>query len=71
MTHKNRELAAAPRVGLGLLSIVQVAFAFLAAWDLWHRPAKQVNGSKAVWAPVLLINWLGPAAYFLSGVKYK
>ena len=71
MSHERRALTRPAHVGLTLLGLVQITFAFLAAWDLWHRPESQVNGRKSVWAPVLLINWLGPAAYFLFGIKYK
>ncbi|WP_235014842.1 PLDc N-terminal domain-containing protein [Microbacterium sp. SLBN-154] len=57
------------RVALGLLGIVQAAFAFLAFWDLAHRDSRQVTGPKPVWIPVILVNWIGPAAYFLFGIK--
>ncbi|GAA1959315.1 PLDc N-terminal domain-containing protein [Microbacterium deminutum] len=70
MTHKHRELSAPVGAGLAVFDILQAAFAFLAAWDLWHRPAAEVKGPKAAWVPVLLVKWIGPAAYFLFGVKY-
>lgn len=64
-------VAAAPaaRAALGLLGIVQAAFAFLAFWDLAHRDSRQVTGPKPIWIPVILVNWIGPAAYFLFGIK--
>jgi hypothetical protein len=64
MTHTGKEVSPARRVVFGLFGIVQVAFAFLAFWDLAHRPASQVRGPKPVWVPVILINWVGPLAYF-------
>jgi Phospholipase_D-nuclease N-terminal len=68
--HSNgHEISPAGHVGLVLLGILQVAFAFLAAWDLAHRPAEEVRGPKPAWAPALLINWIGPASYFLFGIK--
>ena len=70
MTHKHHELSGPVRAGLTVFDILQAAFAFLAAWDLWHRSADEVKGPKAAWAPVLLVKWLGPAAYFLFGIKY-
>ncbi|NYF17264.1 tetrahydromethanopterin S-methyltransferase subunit C [Microbacterium sp. AK009] len=57
------------RTALGLLGVVQAAFAFLAFWDLAHRDSRQVTGPKPVWIPVILVNWIGPAAYFLFGIK--
>jgi type III secretory pathway component EscT len=66
------KLAAVPfRLAGGLLAIVQVAFALLAAWDLWQRPADDVRGPKLAWAPALFINWIGPAAYFLFGIRHE
>jgi hypothetical protein len=62
-------VSVAGRLGLGLVGVVQVAFAFLAFWDLAQRPASDVKGPKPVWIPVILVNWIGPAAYFLFGIK--
>ena len=69
MTSSKRAISPAGRAGLGVLGLVQVAFAFLAFWDLWHRDVREVQWSKPVWIPVILINWIGPAAYFLFGIK--
>jgi len=63
------ELAPGAKAGLGVLSIVQVAFAFLAFWDLAHRDADEVRGPKAAWIPAILVNWIGPASYFLFGIR--
>jgi len=56
MKDAGTEVSPARRVVFGLLGVVQVAFAFLAFWDLAHRPAGQVRGPKPVWIPVILIN---------------
>lgn len=69
MTHSKRELSPGAKAATGVLGIVQVAFAFLAFWDLAHREADEVRGPKAVWIPAILINWIGPASYFLFGIK--
>jgi hypothetical protein len=65
-----KQVSPAGHVGLVLVGILQVAFAFLAAWDLTHRPAEEVRGPKQAWVPALLINWIGPASYFLFGIKH-
>jgi hypothetical protein len=57
------------RIGMGILTILQLAFAFLAFWDLAHRQSDEVTGRKGAWVPVILINWIGPAAYFLFGIR--
>lgn len=69
MNTSKKDLPAPARLGLGLLGIIQAAFAFLAFWDLAHRKSEEVTGVKPVWIPVILINWIGPAAYFLFGIR--
>jgi hypothetical protein len=63
------DLPAPTRAGVTLLGIAQVAFASLAFYDLARRPAEEVRGPKPAWIPVILINWIGPATYFLAGRK--
>ena len=57
------------RVALFVVGVVQVAFAFLAFWDLAHRDDSEIAGPKLAWIPAILINWIGPAAYFLFGLR--
>ncbi|MCX6501317.1 MAG: hypothetical protein NT132_02750 [Microbacterium sp.] len=64
-------LSTGAKVGLGVAGVVQAAFAFLAFWDLSWRPAANVRGPKFVWIPAILVNWIGPAAYFLVGIKHR
>jgi hypothetical protein len=69
MTQTKKDLSPRMQAGLGLAGIVQVAFAFLAFWDLAHREADEVRGPKAAWIPAILVNWIGPASYFLFGIR--
>jgi hypothetical protein len=69
MTSSKKEISVPGQVGLGVLGIINAAFAFLAWWDLWHRRSKEVKWSKPVWVPIIAVNWIGPAAYFLFGIK--
>jgi hypothetical protein len=64
MTTSFKDLEPGKRVGYGILGVLQAAFAFLAFWDLAHRPADQIRGPKPVWIPVILISWIGPLTYF-------
>ena len=64
------ELGVPARVGIVIVGIVQVAFAFLAFWDLAHRRPNEVKGPKVAWVPVIPINWVGPAVYFLFGIRH-
>ncbi|MCH6229181.1 PLDc N-terminal domain-containing protein [Microbacterium sp. CFH 31415] len=69
MTKSPQEMAPIGRAVLGLVGLVQVAFAFLAFWDLAHRDAAEVRGPKPAWIPAILVNWIGPASYFLFGIR--
>lgn len=69
MARRDRQLGPAGKVAVSVLAIVQALFAFLAFWDLAHRRADAVKGRKPVWIPVILVNWVGPASYFLFGIK--
>jgi hypothetical protein len=64
MTASKKDIAPGRQVVAGLFGVVQLALAFLAFWDLAHRPATQVRGPKPAWIPVILINGIGPLAYF-------
>lgn len=57
------------RIGLVIVGTVQVVFAFLAFWDLAHRDADEIRGPRLAWIPAILVNWIGPAAYFVFGQK--
>lgn len=48
---------------------VQLSLAATAWTDLARRPASQVNGSKALWAAVIGVNFVGPIAYFTRGIR--
>ena len=69
MTTQKTDVSPGAKVGLGVIGIVQVVFAFLAFWDLAHRDAAEVRGPKPVWIPAILVNWIGPASYFLFGIR--
>ena len=69
MTASKKELSPGGRAALGVVGLVQVGFAFLAFWDLAHREADEVRGPKPVWIPAILVNWIGPASYFLFGIR--
>lgn len=50
---------------------VQTALLTAAQADLARRPAKDVNGSKAKWRLIILINFVGPIAYFWKGRRRR
>lgn len=54
-----------------VLGSVQLSLAATAWADLARRPADQINGRKGMWAPLIAVNFLGPALYFALGVRRR
>jgi hypothetical protein len=52
-------------------AIVQISLAIAAWWDLAHRPASGVRGPKRLWAVAILVNFVGPVAYFFGGRRRR
>ena len=72
MTHHRKtwsELTDRQRTAILVLGSVQMALAATAWADLAQRDASEVNGSKAKWAAIIAINFVGPIAYFTRGRK--
>jgi len=61
------DLTGTQRAGMGLLGVVQLGLLVAVQIDLTRRTDEQVNGPKAVWRAVALINFVGPLAYFAVG----
>jgi hypothetical protein len=49
------------------LGSVQLSLAATAWVYLARRKPEEVNGSKAKWAAIIAINWVGPILYFAKG----
>jgi hypothetical protein len=63
------ELTESQQVAIVILSVVQFGLLVAALWDIYHRPANKVNGSKLAWTLGSFINYVGPIAYFTFGRK--
>lgn len=61
------DLTSGQQTAVIVAGCVQVALAATAWADLARRPAEEVVGSKAKWAAVIAINFVGPLAYFARG----
>lgn len=59
----------ATRIRIALAGLIQVTLLIAALWDLYHRDAEQIKGSKWMWTPIVFINFIGPLAYFRFGRK--
>ena len=63
------DLSRGQQVSTVLSSLVQIGLMAAALWDIHHRPAEQIKGSKAAWTAAAFVNFVGPIAYFLFGRK--
>jgi len=63
------EFSGGQKVGIVVLSMVQVGLLAAALWDLARRGADEVHGDRRLWAALVFINWIGPLAYFAVGRK--
>ncbi len=52
-----------------LINVVRFSLTAVALWDLRRRSAEQINGQKRLWNLIVLINFVGPIAYFVFGRK--
>jgi len=64
-----RDLTRGRKIAVGAVGAAQVTLTAAAYRDLLRRPAERVNGTKLAWGLALLVNWVGPIAYFLDGRK--
>jgi hypothetical protein len=63
------ELSGGKRASIVVASIVQIALTVAGYRDLAKRSADEVEGSKLAWGVAMLVNWVGPLAYFAKGRK--
>lgn len=63
------ELSSREQFVLLTVASTQVALAATAWIDLARRPDTQLRGPKKLWGLVIAINWVGPLAYFVYGVR--
>lgn len=63
------QMSPAGRAALVVVGVLQVAFAVVAFLDLAQRRAQEIRGPKPAWIPVILVNWIGPALYFVFGIR--
>jgi hypothetical protein len=70
MTKKRwSDLSGGEQAAIVVLGAAQIGLLAAALWDLAHRSADEVRGSRGMWAGLVFINWIGPLAYFTIGRK--
>ena len=50
-----------------MLAVSQVCLLGYALWDIRHRSADQIRGSKPLWTAIVFVNYVGPISYFIFG----
>lgn len=65
------ELTTSGKISIVISGLIQVALLLAALRDLRQRPKEQINGSKWMWSVIVLINFIGPIAYFAFGRKRR
>ena len=64
-----RDLTTRQQKAIQFAAAVQFALLAAALWDIWHRPANEINGDRRLWTLASFVNFVGPIAYFLFGRK--
>jgi len=64
-----QDMTPVQQVGILFMSIIQLVLLGAAHWDISHRSADELNGSKPFWIVTVFVNFIGPMAYFLFGRK--
>lgn len=62
-----QDLTPVQRGAIVVLAAAEMAATTAAAVDLVRRDPSQVRGSKWLWAPLLVVQPVGPLAYFAFG----
>ncbi len=61
------DLSGAQKGAIVLSGAVQVGLLAAALVDIYRRPAREIRGTKRLWAVAAFINYVGPISYFLFG----
>ena len=65
------DLTSGQQTAILVVGCIQLSLAATAWADLATRPASEVAGSKAKWAAIIAINFVGPLAYFARGRRVE
>ncbi|GAA3217299.1 PLDc N-terminal domain-containing protein [Oerskovia jenensis] len=71
MAHKKSwsDLSSGKKALVVVGSLVQISLTVAGYRDLARRSPDEVEGPKIAWGVAMLVNWVGPIAYFARGRK--
>jgi hypothetical protein len=61
------DLTGSQRVLVAVGGLIQLSLMLAAQVDMWRRDPAEIRGSRWIWTFVVLINFVGPLAYFIVG----
>ena len=64
-----KDLTASQRALLVAATVVQLTLLVIAQKDLGDRTADGLRGPKLLWRMAVLVNFVGPIAYFVFGIR--
>ncbi|MEX2486450.1 MAG: hypothetical protein WD377_02405 [Nitriliruptoraceae bacterium] len=62
-----RELSRTKQVLVVTVGLATTAWQAVMLWDLWHRDAGEIRGSKRRWVAASFVRPLGQIAYYVWG----
>ena len=63
------DLTTGQQTAIQIGAAVQFSLMAAALWDMWRRPAEEINGDRRLWTLASFVNFVGPLAYFAFGRK--
>ena len=63
------DLSSTQKAGVGVFLAVDLALLVTALWDVRHRSDDEIRGDRRLWTGLVLIDVVGPLAYFTIGRK--
>ena len=66
-----KDLSSAQRGRMAVMGTVRMALMIWMLWDLHHRPADKIKGSKKLWTLAAFMQPVGPIAYLVFGRKRR
>lgn len=61
------DLTKAQRILVVVGGLIQLSLMLAAQIDMWRRDPAEIRGNRMIWTFVVLINFVGPLAYFGFG----
>lgn len=70
-TRRFRDLPRAQQTLIIVAGVATTAWQLVMLWDLWHRDADEIRGSKRRWVAASFVRPFGQIAYFLAGRRRR